>query len=235
MNSTTEEGDLEFEPKVFWSVNAFIFCVFMTMVLWCCYGDKSFLTNIQTRQEDSDRAYQATLREREERRKRAKMQTPQQRRRKLLQSFRRHNVSMIVEEKDFIREDKDSMSIEKDTASSEIIESGASSEDDANVESSIASFGNNGYLKLPTQAQVPNCCAICLGDYEVGDTVVWSSNEECPHAYHEECICDWLVKMQPETPCPLCRNEFTDLEKVSKESKITWAPSSAFNTRAIGF
>lgn len=144
-------------------------------------------------------------------------------------------LRQIVEEKDFIPEQKDYDSIEKDNVCNEIGESGASSQDVADSQTSVASFGNNGYLKLPTQAHVPNCCAICLGDYEVGDTVVWSSNQECPHAYHQECICDWLVKMQPATPCPLCRNEFTDLERVKNESKITWAPSDAFNFRAIAW
>ena len=94
-NNTTEQGMIEFDPRVFWSVNGFIFCLFTAMVLYCIYGDTSFLTNIQARQEDSDRVYQATLREREERRRQANMENPQQRRRRLLQSFRRHKVTMV--------------------------------------------------------------------------------------------------------------------------------------------
>ena len=36
--------------------------------------------------------------------------------------------------------------------------------------------------------KVPNECAICLCDYGVGDTIVTSSNADCPHAFHQECI-----------------------------------------------
>lgn len=45
-------------------------------------------------------------------------------------------------------------------------------------------------------------CSICLSDYEVGDIVCWSSNEECNHAFHKECIMDWLIRNQN---CPCCR------------------------------
>jgi Ring finger domain len=56
---------------------------------------------------------------------------------------------------------------------------------------------------------VPNCCAICLGSYEVDDIVVWSSNEsDCQHAFHEDCMIEWMCKMQTGTPCPLCRQNF---------------------------
>ena len=102
---------------------------------------------------------------------------------------------------------------------------------------STSSIGgeNKGCLKLPHQEQpVPNCCAVCLGGYSVGDEVVWSSNPKCSHAFHKECIIEWLVKMQPETPCPCCRQEFTDLEAVRKEKKILWS-GTAFNPGAVTF
>jgi hypothetical protein len=76
-----------------------------------------------------------------------------------------------------------------------------------------------------------------LGEYEVDDQVVWSSNPEnvCPHAFHQECIVDWLIKMQPATPCPCCRQEFTDWEEIRKEKKIIWAEGDAFNLQSIRF
>ena len=55
-------------------------------------------------------------------------------------------------------------------------------------EPSMSSIGgeNKGCLKLPHQEQpVPNCCAVCLGSYDVGDKVVWSSNPRCSHAFHQ--------------------------------------------------
>jgi len=59
--------------------------------------------------------------------------------------------------------------------------------------------------------KIPNECAICLCGYEKGDTVVTSCNSECPHAFHQECIVEWLVKMQDGTPCPCCRRQFVEL------------------------
>lgn len=58
--------------------------------------------------------------------------------------------------------------------------------------------------------QIPNCCAICLCSYDIGDTVIWSCNDDCNHAFHDECIIPWLVKNQ-NGECPCCRRQFTDL------------------------
>eukprot|EP00542_Grammatophora_oceanica_P020121 CAMPEP_0194030434 /NCGR_PEP_ID=MMETSP0009_2-20130614/3922_1 /TAXON_ID=210454 /ORGANISM="Grammatophora oceanica, Strain CCMP 410" /LENGTH=359 /DNA_ID=CAMNT_0038670381 /DNA_START=245 /DNA_END=1324 /DNA_ORIENTATION=- len=51
----------------------------------------------------------------------------------------------------------------------------------------------------------PTTCDICLMDYEVGEQVAWSPNDACPHAFHTECITDWLLR---NPTCPLCRNEY---------------------------
>jgi hypothetical protein len=71
-------------------------------------------------------------------------------------------------------------------------------------------------------ATVPNCCIICLESYKPGDTVVWASNEECQHAFHRKCVVKYLVKIQKKvgaTPCPCCRQRFTDLEVEEKKKK----------------
>lgn len=94
------------------------------------------------------------------------------------------------------------------------------------------SLEDRGQLKLGNGNLVPNCCAICLTCYDKDDVVIWSSNEACAHAFHRDCVVGWLVKMQPETPCPCCRQEFTDLERVRKESKVTWG-QNAFNINAV--
>lgn len=55
--------------------------------------------------------------------------------------------------------------------------------------------------------RIPNRCAICLEGYAPGETVVWSVNPWCPHAFHEDCILHWLVvKQRPSCPC--CRRDF---------------------------
>ena len=94
---------------------------------------------------------------------------------------------------------------------------------------------DNGQLRLGNGKTVPNCCAICIDHYEEGDVVVWSSNPKCVHAFHRECVTDWLIKMQPETPCPCCRQEFTDLGKIRENKKVQWLPSIAFDFNAIRF
>jgi hypothetical protein len=63
-----------------------------------------------------------------------------------------------------------------------------------------------------------DCCAICLVEYQDGDEISWSHNKSCTHAFHRECIEEWLLTRDE---CPCCRrnylrfsnedkNEFTD-------------------------
>jgi hypothetical protein len=73
-----------------------------------------------------------------------------------------------------------------------------------------------------------NVCTICLMEYEPSERVSWSSNKECTHVFHEDCIIHWLVSLgrtkskmtrfseEPteaqllnyELECPCCRQEF---------------------------
>ena len=78
--------------------------------------------------------------------------------------------------------------------------------------------------------EVPIFCAVCLGEFEVSERVCWSSNTECTHVFHHDCMLHWLksvgkraCKLQrfSETPsvkqvmnfdmqCPCCRQPFID-------------------------
>lgn len=60
------------------------------------------------------------------------------------------------------------------------------------------------------EKSVTNLCTICLEEYEEGDTIVWASNKNCPHAFHRACLTNYLVKVKDETsyPCPICRQNF---------------------------
>jgi len=42
---------------------------------------------------------------------------------------------------------------------------------------------------------VPAFCAICLDQYTPTQTISWSSNTECTHIFHQECIVNWLVAL----------------------------------------
>jgi len=62
---------------------------------------------------------------------------------------------------------------------------------------------------------ISSYCNICLGEYEVGDTVVWSRRPKgCHHAWHEECLLDWLER---KPTCPSCRSDFFDVEDTPAE------------------
>ena len=94
-DSTTNSAG-EFDPKVFWSVNAFIFVMVVTI---CCFyyhnSDKAWFPNQEERRRQSDDVYRQALRERLEQEEARKKETPEQRTRKLLQSFNRHKVQMV--------------------------------------------------------------------------------------------------------------------------------------------
>ena len=63
-----------------------------------------------------------------------------------------------------------------------------------------------------TLRQVPGTCPICLEQYNVGETVVWSSNSSCRDHFHERCIISWLSKRRggSDARCPCCRQHFVD-------------------------
>lgn len=118
-----------------------------------------------------------------------------QSREKLRQSFSRNNVFMRVTMGDVIPATDDE-------------------HDDADL--------YRGRLKLPYR-QVPNCCVICLDSYHPGDSVVWSCNPDCPHAFHEACQINYLariLKKVASTPCCVCRCNFTDLEVEQRERHL---------------
>ncbi len=51
----------------------------------------------------------------------------------------------------------------------------------------------------------PKICPICMESYHTGEEIAWSTNEDCPHAFHLDCIMGWLID---HSTCPMCRNEY---------------------------
>jgi len=54
----------------------------------------------------------------------------------------------------------------------------------------------------------PKVCPICCEEYKKGDDIAWSKNESCYHAYHVDCIMEWLMD---HDDCPLCREKYIEL------------------------
>lgn len=85
------EEDSDFEPKVFWSVNAFIFFL---VVFGCTWWWRSLRTEVSNPR-NSDEVYRQTVQRRREAREEARKENPETRQRHLLGSFQRRNVSMV--------------------------------------------------------------------------------------------------------------------------------------------
>jgi len=51
----------------------------------------------------------------------------------------------------------------------------------------------------------PKSCSICLEKYKIDDDICWSKRDSCPHAFHEECLTQWLMR---HSRCPLCRETY---------------------------
>ena len=134
-----------------------------------------------------------------------------------------------VAESDLVRSVADTCSKDEEAASSGKrdddvdgvdIERGCANEDDERA-SSVFDLGDDeaAFVRLPPSPPVPNgsrlvpnCCAVCLCPYEVGETLAWSSNSSCRHAFHRDCVVEYLCKVQEvDCPCPCCRGTFVEL------------------------
>lgn len=68
---------------------------------------------------------------------------------------------------------------------------------------------NADYFGIEDDARDPGtACDICILEFEVGDEVAWSPNLNCSHAFHKDCILDWLVR---KPTCPNCRQDYVNV------------------------
>jgi Ring finger domain len=65
-----------------------------------------------------------------------------------------------------------------------------------------------GLRSQQTERLVSNFCAICHGSFLVGNQVSWSSNPDCRHCFHVDCIVAWLLVQRSNRQCPCCRQVF---------------------------
>lgn len=85
-------------------------------------------------------------------------------------------------------------------------------DDDARLFMNIPLSNEHGITKRAVDAE----CAICFSNYEVGDSVVYSGLQ-CRHAFHEDCILQWLEKGKKR--CPICRHWFVPGTPIGDQRK----------------
>lgn len=72
------------------------------------------------------------------------------------------------------------------------------------------------YLKLKSSGRcVDGNCAFCMEDYEEGCQVIYSDNLHCSHAFHKDCLMQWLSKGKKR--CPVCRHWFVPGTKIDEQ------------------
>jgi hypothetical protein len=82
------------------------------------------------------------------------------------------------------------------------------------IPTAAAAVTTSSTMMTNATSLVPNCCVICLEEYQPGSIVVWSTNPDCEHAFHRDCIVKYFDKIQrrvADTPCPCCRAKYTDM------------------------
>ena len=132
-------------------------------------------------------------------------------------------TTMVIEEEDFVRIQVATKKKRKDVD----LEAGdLSKEEESDLDDTNSRVSDVSILHLmddykereerpPVLFWASTHCAICLGEYEPGDAVTWSTNPRCHHAYHNECLFSWFSK--GNDTCPFCREEFCPEE--CKEQK----------------
>lgn len=70
------------------------------------------------------------------------------------------------------------------------------------------------YEDVSIASEDSEMCAICLCPYEEGEIRILS--KRCSHAFHKECILEWLVKSHNECPC--CRIAMVTKSEIEETS-----------------
>ena len=148
----------------------------------------------------------------------------EQKKNRLLQAFEVNQVTKTISREDFCsKEEKSSDETTINTASSTTTTTTTTTTSTNEQEKDDTEHGSiegaNGddnnapeYVQVTPIRRIENTCAICLSSYKEGETVVWSIDAtKCNHAFHCDCILEWLSKPMQQGACPICRQEFTKL------------------------
>ena len=105
--------------------------------------------------------------------------------------------------------------------------------DEEAAESSSPSASPTITTKETTNSPIKAACPICLDTYQIGDDVIFSRNNDCPHTFHLDCMMEWLLMptqdeedenweegvVRCRDDCPLCRVDYLKFTKIVDEEK----------------
>ncbi|KAA8520658.1 hypothetical protein F0562_014914 [Nyssa sinensis] len=78
-------------------------------------------------------------------------------------------------------------------------------------------------LDVAGSRDLPESCAVCLYEFEVGEEIRWLAN--CKHIFHRSCLDRWMDHDQKT--CPLCRTPFVPHDMQDEFNQRLWAASGA--------
>jgi len=92
---------------------------------------------------------------------------------------------------------------------------------DENENEDDKEHGDDGSIATASSsATLSSSCPICMESFTVGQTVSWSTSNDCHHVFHHSCLREWLLR---HTECPCCRTTVlsVDRPKVRSQSIVT--------------
>mmetsp|Transcript_19290 Transcript_19290/g.29712 ORF Transcript_19290/g.29712 Transcript_19290/m.29712 type:complete len:418 (-) Transcript_19290:2696-3949(-) len=140
------------------------------------------------------------------------------------------NISTFTQEEQKRRKlmlEKDFKSRQKTLTKADL---STSLEDEASSVEKLSQHSGGGGGPSPLLCLSGSSCSICLTKYEIGDTVIKSTNPVCKHIFHADCLVSWLMTKQKPL-CPCCRQTFTNVpyddQAIPTSMRASSSPSSS--------
>ncbi|KAL3899575.1 MAG: hypothetical protein SGARI_006429, partial [Bacillariaceae sp.] len=184
-------------------------------VLWAVIAGRNFQSpRIEEEEEEADHNNSSSLEDLEK---------------QMLQHFDEKGNQTVLKKENFLEDVTETDATTNDSSSDENgmteIDLEAGYDDDDNGHITIQRTMQDGKTK---QVTAPNLCTICLENYQPGDTVTWSTNDACPHVYHQVCVATFFAhgkkKGRKSCLCPTCRQEYITLPQNENNSTTDQTP-----------